>query len=182
MERRADDMVISYSCFISSIKESPSVEATLLCRFFIIFLADVATRYGLDGPVRIPLKARFSAPVQTGPGAHPASYTMGTGSFPGIKRQERGVNHPSPSRTEVKETVEIYLYSLSGLSWSVIGRTLLLFLDTMILDMRLLRFLIYVHFTSNCTELASFGLVKYTKAKLNSIKKCDFVREWVEET
>jgi len=25
--------------------------------------------------------ARFSAPVQTGPGAHPASYTMGTGSL-----------------------------------------------------------------------------------------------------
>jgi hypothetical protein len=27
-------------------------------------------------------EARFSAPVQTGPGAHPASCTMGTGSFP----------------------------------------------------------------------------------------------------
>ena len=25
----------------------------------------------------------FSAPVQTGPGAHPSSYTVGTGSFPG---------------------------------------------------------------------------------------------------
>jgi len=24
-------------------------------------------------------------PVQTGPGAHPASCTMGTGSFPGVK-------------------------------------------------------------------------------------------------
>jgi hypothetical protein len=30
-------------------------------------------------------EARFSAPVQTGPGAHPASCTMGTGSFPGVK-------------------------------------------------------------------------------------------------
>jgi len=28
---------------------------------------------------------RFSAPVQTGPGAHPASCTMGTGSFPRVK-------------------------------------------------------------------------------------------------
>jgi len=28
---------------------------------------------------------RFSAPVQTGPGAHPASYTKGAGSFPGVK-------------------------------------------------------------------------------------------------
>jgi hypothetical protein len=30
---------------------------------------------------RIPVGARFSAPVQTGPGAQPASYTMGTGSL-----------------------------------------------------------------------------------------------------
>jgi hypothetical protein len=37
---------------------------------------------------------RFSAPVQTGPGAHPASYTVGTGSFRGVKRSGRGVDHP----------------------------------------------------------------------------------------
>ena len=29
--------------------------------------------------------ARFLAPVQTGPGTHPTSCTMGTGSFPGVK-------------------------------------------------------------------------------------------------
>jgi hypothetical protein len=34
---------------------------------------------------RIPVEARFSAPVHTGPGAHPASCTMGTGSFSGVK-------------------------------------------------------------------------------------------------
>ena len=34
---------------------------------------------------RIPVGARFSAPVQTGPGTHPASCTMGTGSFSGVK-------------------------------------------------------------------------------------------------
>ena len=50
--------------------------------------------------------ARFSTPVQTGSGAHPASYTMGTGSFPGVKRPGRGVNHPPPSSAEVKERVE----------------------------------------------------------------------------
>ena len=32
-----------------------------------------------------PVRARFSAPVQTGPGAHTASCTIGTGSFPGVK-------------------------------------------------------------------------------------------------
>ena len=42
---------------------------------------DIATRYELDGPGdRIPVGARFFASVQTCPGAHPASYTMGTGS------------------------------------------------------------------------------------------------------
>ena len=41
-------------------------------------------RVGRSGD-RIPVGARFSAPVQTGPGAHPTSYTVGTGSFPGVK-------------------------------------------------------------------------------------------------
>jgi hypothetical protein len=58
--------------------------------------------------------ARFSVPVQTGPGAHPASYTMGTGSFPGVKRPGRGVDHQTPSSAEVKERVELYIYSPSG--------------------------------------------------------------------
>jgi len=40
--------------------------------------------------------ARFSALVQTGPRARPASYAMGTGSFPGVKRPGRGVDHPPP--------------------------------------------------------------------------------------
>jgi len=38
--------------------------------------------------------ARFSASVKTGLGAHPSFYTMVTGSFPGVKRPERGVDHP----------------------------------------------------------------------------------------
>ena len=54
---------------------------------------------GTEGQVRgdqIPVGVRFSAPVQTGPGAHPASCTMGTGSFLGVK-SGRGVTltpHP----------------------------------------------------------------------------------------
>ena len=45
---------------------------------------------------RISVGARFSAPVQTGPGAHPTSCTIGTGSFPVLK-SGRGVGlttHP----------------------------------------------------------------------------------------
>ena len=33
---------------------------------------------------QIPVGTRFSAPVQTGPGAHPASCKMCTGSFPWV--------------------------------------------------------------------------------------------------
>jgi hypothetical protein len=40
---------------------------------------------------------RFLAPVQTIPGAHPASYTICTASFAVVKRPERGVYHPLPS-------------------------------------------------------------------------------------
>jgi hypothetical protein len=37
---------------------------------------------------------RFFATVQISPGAHPTSYTMGTGSFPEVKRPGRGVENP----------------------------------------------------------------------------------------
>ena len=36
---------------------------------------------------------------------------MGTGSFPGVKRSGRGVDHPPPSSPEFTERVELYLYS-----------------------------------------------------------------------
>jgi hypothetical protein len=52
-------------------------------------------RAGRSGD-RFPVGARFSAHVHTGPGAHPASCTMGTGSFPRVK-SGRGVlltTHP----------------------------------------------------------------------------------------
>ena len=75
----------------------------------------IATSYGLDGPeIESLWAARYSASLQTGPGAHPASCTMCTGSFPVVKRPGRSVDHPSPSSTEVKDRVELYLYSPSG--------------------------------------------------------------------
>jgi len=60
----------------------------------------------------MPVRARFPVPVHTGSGAHPASCTMGTGPFPGVKRPGRGVDHPPPTSAEVKEIVELYLYPL----------------------------------------------------------------------
>ena len=46
--------------------------------------------------------------------------SLGTGFFPGIKRPGRDVDHPSKSSAEVKERVELYLYSPSGPSCSVL--------------------------------------------------------------
>jgi hypothetical protein len=45
---------------------------------------------------RIPVGARFSAPVQTGPEAHPATCTMGTRSFPGVSCGRGVTLNPHP--------------------------------------------------------------------------------------
>jgi hypothetical protein len=60
---------------------------------------------------RIPVGARFSAPVQTGPGAHPASCKMGTESLPGVE-SGRGVTLTPHSLLvpRSKNRVELYLY------------------------------------------------------------------------
>ena len=49
-------------------------------------LSRYSDTYRLDGPgIESRWGARFSAPVQTGPEANPASCTIGTGSFPEVK-------------------------------------------------------------------------------------------------
>jgi hypothetical protein len=52
------------------------------------------------------------APVHSGPGAHPASYTMGTRSFPGVKRLGHGIDHPPPSNAKVEGRVQLHLLPL----------------------------------------------------------------------
>jgi hypothetical protein len=75
----------------------------------------IATSYGLHGPgIESRLGVRFYAHVQTGPGAHPASCTMGTGSFPGVKRPECDADHTPPSKRRGHERVELYLYPACG--------------------------------------------------------------------
>jgi len=55
----------------------------------------IVTRYGLDGPgIESWWGVRFSASIQAGPGAHPASYTMGAGSFTRVKQPGHDVDHP----------------------------------------------------------------------------------------
>ena len=80
----------------------------------------IATRYGLDGPeIESRWGTSLSAPVQAGPEAHPASYTMGSGIFSGSKGAGAWCSPPTPSTAEVKERVQPYLYSRSGPSWLV---------------------------------------------------------------
>ena len=86
----------------------------------------IETCYGLDGPgIKSRWGSRFSAAIQTGPGAHPTSYTMRTRPFPELKRSGRGADHSLPSSAGVKERVKPYIYSPSGPSWPLLGWTLL---------------------------------------------------------
>ena len=77
---------------------------------------------------------RFSPPIQTGPEAHPASYIMGTGSFPGVKRPGRGVDHLIPSSGKVAERGELFSIRTLGLSWPVLGRNVLYLCDCILLS------------------------------------------------
>ena len=80
----------------------------------------IAARYGLEGPGTESQWGRDFPPVQTGPGAHPASYTMGTGSFLGVNRPKRGVDRPPHLAPKLKKE---YSYTstpplgLRGLLW-----------------------------------------------------------------
>ena len=81
---------------------------------------DRATCCGTEGRgIESEWVAKFSVPVQTDRGVHPASYTKGTGTFRGC-----GLEHLQPSSSEAKENVELHLYSPSGSSWPVLGRIL----------------------------------------------------------
>jgi hypothetical protein len=82
----------------------------------------ITTRYGLNGPG---VESRCGEIFRIRPhrpwGPLNLVYSGYRTSFWGVKRPARGVNHPTPCSAEVKERVELYLYSCSGLSWPVIG-------------------------------------------------------------
>ena len=73
---------------------------------------------------RNPVSLSFSAPVQIDPAAHPTPCTMGTIPSSGVSLLGLGVDHPPTYSVEFKDRVDLYLYSHSGLSWSIIGWTL----------------------------------------------------------
>jgi hypothetical protein len=70
------NLFISNQFYMFRAKFSPITRSTWLYLQLLICSTDIDAgwRHGWDFPL-----------VQTGPGAHPASCTMGTGSFPGVK-------------------------------------------------------------------------------------------------
>jgi hypothetical protein len=86
----------------------------------------IATRYGLDGPgIESRWGARFFRTSPDRPLWGPPSllYDGYRVFHRGVKRPGRGADHPPPSMCRGHERVELYLYSHSGPSWPVIGRT-----------------------------------------------------------
>ena len=91
-------------------------------------------------------------------------------SFAGRNRPGRVVDHPPPSSAEVKERVEIYIYSPSGPSWAVLGRTLhLLYLLQYQLTHRCLLTLRYQHNDRNYETRTGMTGCPKTQFSLTSI-------------
>ena len=84
-----------------------------------------ATRYGLDGQRIESREGRdFLHPSRPALGPTQPPLQWVPGPFSGVKRPGRGVHHPPQSKGEVKERVNLNLYSSSGSSWPLLGWSL----------------------------------------------------------
>jgi hypothetical protein len=81
----------------------------------------IATRYGLDGPG---IESRWGGGRDFLHLSRPAQWPTQPPIQWGVKQPEHSIDHPPPSSVKVKETVGLYLFSLSGPLWSVLGWTL----------------------------------------------------------
>jgi hypothetical protein len=112
------DQIYLWNCYLISrtyeisivkiwnkVKERQKHEILLQTKYCFLLRHDssvgIATGYRLDGP-GIESWWRRNFPHTSGP-AHPASYTMGTASFPRVKWPGLGVHHPPTPSVEVKE-------------------------------------------------------------------------------
>jgi hypothetical protein len=73
----------------------------------------IATRYGLGGPgIESRWGRDFPHPSRPARGPPSLLYNSYRVSFPGVKQLGHGVEHPPPSRTEVRERVELFILLL----------------------------------------------------------------------
>jgi len=82
----------------------------------------ITTRYGLDGPG---MEFRWGETFHTRtkrPWSQPSLLYDRYRSFSEVKQPGRGVEHPPPSSTKVKERVKLYLFSPFGHSQPILGR------------------------------------------------------------
>ena len=85
----------------------------------------IATRYGLDSP-GIEFRSGRDFPQRFRPaiGSNQPPVQWVPNLSRGVMRPEHGVVYPPQSSADVKERVELYIYSHSGLSWPILEQTL----------------------------------------------------------
>ena len=92
----------------------------------------IATRYRLDGPgIESRWGRLFPHPLRPALGANQPPMQWVPGLYRGVKRPGRGIDHPPPNSADVKERVELYLFSTSGPSCPVIEWTFTVYFCSM---------------------------------------------------
>ena len=85
-------------------------------------VVSIPTCYGLDSAeIESRLGRDFPHPSRPDLGPNQPPIKWVSGLFSGGKVAWRDVDHPSLSSAEVKERVELYMYSPSGPLWPVLG-------------------------------------------------------------
>jgi hypothetical protein len=86
-------------------------------------IVGIVTRYRLDGPgIESRWGRDFPHLSRPAMGSTQPTIQWAPGHFPGgIKRPGPGTDHPPLPSAEVKERVELYVYSMSGTVWPVLG-------------------------------------------------------------
>jgi len=81
----------------------------------------ITIRYGVDGPgIEFQWRRDFPLPFTPDLGHTQRTVQRVPALSPGVQRLGCGVA-PPPTRAEIKERVEIYVYALFGPSWSILG-------------------------------------------------------------